>query len=80
MDSDLKTKNVSHLITCDPRLFFWQISSSLSEDGRTMVMGDPGRRGEAGLGGNRGHAHVYFFDEDSWEQIGPNIEGDAPGM
>lgn len=52
---------------------------SLSDDGTTMCMGDPGRR-DAGAGGNTGHAHVYIFNGvDYWDQLGPNILGDSAG-
>ena len=52
---------------------------SLSDDGRTMFMGDPGRRSEVG-GGNAGHVHIYQYNDDTrWEQLGPNRDGDSPG-
>ena len=51
---------------------------SMSDDGLTMVMGDPGRQG-AGNGGNTGHAHVYMYDGTEWYQFGDNMYGDAAG-
>ena len=51
---------------------------SLSDDGRAMVMGDPGRIGASG-GANSGHSHVYVYNGESWEQLGPNINGTSPG-
>jgi hypothetical protein len=49
---------------------------SMSNDGRTIGMGDPGTS-EGGR--SRGHAHTYRFDGSHWNQIGPDIEGKADG-
>jgi hypothetical protein len=51
---------------------------SLSEDGRTIAMGDPGARGE-GDGAVAGHAHFFEFKNGEWIQVGPNYEGEAAG-
>jgi hypothetical protein len=53
---------------------------TLSDDGKSMGMGDPGRQSEGG-GSVAGHIHLYKFDDMSqlWIQIGPNRDGDATG-
>lgn len=49
---------------------------ALSDDGLTMIMGDPGRGGQ-----NQGHAHIFKYNVASsqWEQLGENVDGKAPG-
>jgi hypothetical protein len=51
---------------------------SLSEDGRTIAMGDPGARG-LGEGAVAGHAHFFKFKDIEWIQFGPNYDGEAAG-
>lgn len=53
---------------------------SISNDGRVIAMGDPGRVGSSG-GGNTGHAHIYVFDDakSSWSQLGPDVTGAGAG-
>lgn len=50
---------------------------SLSDDGKLMGMGDPGRRTESG--DITGHAHVYYYDGSEWIQLGPNEYGEGAG-
>jgi hypothetical protein len=51
---------------------------SLSEDGRTIAMGDPGARVE-GQGAVSGHAHFFVFKDGEWIPLGPTYEGEAAG-
>jgi hypothetical protein len=51
---------------------------SLSDDGRTIAMGDPGAR-VVGQGAVSGHAHFFAFKGGEWLQLGPNYEGEAAG-
>jgi hypothetical protein len=51
---------------------------TLSDDGMLMGMGDPGRRGED-EGVITGHAHVYWYNGETWVQLGPNKYGDVTG-
>jgi hypothetical protein len=53
---------------------------SLSDDGTTLAMGDPGTPGEEG-GGVTGHAHIFKYDgqTQAWTQRGPKQNGQAPG-
>lgn len=46
----------------------------MSDDGLTLLMGDPGSGGN-----NQGHAHIYKYNATSsqWEQYGKNIYGSA---
>jgi len=49
---------------------------SLSGDGLAIGMGDSG----TSTGGrSRGHAHIYKFVDNDWEQVGPDIEGQSDG-
>mmetsp|Transcript_6245 Transcript_6245/g.18283 ORF Transcript_6245/g.18283 Transcript_6245/m.18283 type:complete len:957 (-) Transcript_6245:156-3026(-) len=55
---------------------------TLSDDGKVIGMGDPGRS----INGGRitGHAHIYVYDPNAGEggmfrQEGPNIDGEAAG-
>jgi len=52
---------------------------TLSDDGNMIGMGDPGRSVNGGK--VAGHAHIYVYDNDSgdYRQVGPNIDGEAPG-
>jgi hypothetical protein len=51
---------------------------SLSDDGQRIAMGDPGKKGAAGV--FSGHAHFYAFVGDTWCQLGPKLlNGAAPG-
>jgi hypothetical protein len=51
---------------------------SLSDDGTMIAMGDPGTPDQSG-GGVTGHGHIFKYDGDSWMQLGPNENGEAPG-
>jgi hypothetical protein len=50
---------------------------SLSDDGTIIAMSDPGTPNQ--YGGVTGHAHIFKYDGDSWMQLGPNKNGEAPG-
>lgn len=50
---------------------------TLSGDGHLIGMGDPGRSVDGGK--ITGHAHIYKYNGQQWEQIGPNINGEAAG-
>lgn len=41
-------------------------------------MGDPGTHGPNG-GADSGHAHIYQFNGELWQQIEPNVLGLNPG-
>jgi hypothetical protein len=56
-----------------PKTGYWV---SLSKDGSTIGMGDPGTS-EGGRA--QGHAHMYRFDGSRWNQIGPDIDGEENG-
>jgi hypothetical protein len=51
---------------------------SLSEDGRTIAMGDPGARG-TGEGSVAGHGHLFELKDVEWIQFCPNYDGEATG-
>ena len=52
---------------------------SLSDDGALMGMGDPGRNSDSGS--PTGHAHVYWYNAENnqWQQLGPNQNGEGAG-
>ena len=49
------------------------ISVSLSYDGRTLAIGAPGNESEVG------HTRVYRWNGSTWQQLGPDIDGEATG-
>ena len=49
-------------------------SVSLSGDGSTVAIGAPGNGGN---GGNRGHVRIYQYSDNSWIQLGSDIDGEA---
>jgi len=49
-------------------------SVSLSADGKTVAIGAPGNDGKET---NSGHVKVYKFNNDSWDQLGADIDGEA---
>lgn len=49
---------------------------SLSDDGSIIAMGDPGT---STSGRSDGHAHLYKFDGEVWQQFGPDMNGEAAG-
>ena len=58
-------------------------SVSLSSDGTRVAIGAPGNDGEDGLFGGTtvgiGHVRVYELGNDTWNQIGDDIDGEALG-
>jgi hypothetical protein len=50
---------------------------TLSDDGKIMGMGDPGRKVENGA--VTGHSHIYYYTGQEWIQLGPNQDGEAAG-
>ena len=50
---------------------------TLSDDGRLMGMGDPGR--VVNEGAVTGHSHIYYYTGTEWIQLGPNRDGEAAG-
>ena len=52
-------------------------SVSLSGDGKIVAIGAHGNDGTNGIGA--GHVRVYQFSDDSWTQIGDDIDSDAAG-
>jgi len=51
-------------------------SVSLSSDGTVLAIGAPFNDGTSGS--DRGHVRVYKFQDNSWNQMGSDIDGKAP--
>ena len=51
-------------------------SVSLSSDGSVVAIGAFGNDGN---GSNSGHTRIYQYANDSWSQLGSDIDGDAAG-
>ena len=49
---------------------------ALSDDGDTVIIGSPG---ETRNGDRPGRARIYRFDGTSWNQLGPDLDGEAAG-
>ena len=58
-------------------------SVSLSSDGTRVAIGAPGNDGEDGLFGGTtvgvGHVRIYELGNDTWTQLGEDIDGEALG-
>ena len=54
-------------------------SVSLSSDGTTLAIGAYGNNGNGNIGENTGHVRVFQFSNDSWSQLGSDIDGEAAG-
>ncbi|WP_299363666.1 T9SS type A sorting domain-containing protein [Winogradskyella sp.] len=54
--------------------FGWTVS--LSSDGNTLVVGAPGNSDN---GSFAGHVRIYEFQNDTWIQVGDDIDGEAMG-
>jgi hypothetical protein len=55
---------------------FSGISVSLSADGLTVAIGAEGNDGN---GDSSGHVRVYKYSNNSWTQVGQDIDGENPG-
>ena len=52
---------------------------SISADGTVLAIGAYGNDAEDGTDSQRGHVRVYKFSNNSWSQLGTDIEGDDEG-
>jgi hypothetical protein len=80
VDDDLGTntwEQIGRDITSESNGDDFGYSVSLSNDGRTIVVGAP--RNNGGNGFNSGHVRIYRMDDSQsdWIQIGDDIEGEA---
>uniref|UniRef100_A0A7S3LJ25 TIR domain-containing protein n=1 Tax=Aplanochytrium stocchinoi TaxID=215587 RepID=A0A7S3LJ25_9STRA len=58
---------------------FSGICVSLSADGTIVAIGAPLNDGVGALSPNTGHVRVYKWDGSAWNQLGLDIDGEAPG-
>jgi len=53
-------------------------SVSLSNDGTVLAVGAYRNDGNSGLLGNSGHVRVYKYENNTWTQLGADIDGEGP--
>lgn len=53
------------------------MSVSLSADGKTVAIGAPSNPFRDDSANNTGYTRIYRWTEDSWTQLGPDLDGEA---